>query len=248
MKVLLVFGYYGDRPPDVMEETIRRYRGFKNYDFHIVVMTAKNDKIGEDVEIEHFEEELGHWFLWEHQAVIADRQSLNFDLLMFSEDDIRLTEDNFNYFVEHADNLKDTLYHPGFLRFEVFDSGSYLVDMNADSWKHGSMSDIKGTKYWTANQFAPLLPNTHQGCFLFTRRRFKELVDANKFYVKRDRYGWGKGRRMLGIRECATNWMYKLYYRKAWAIDDRRMFIHHCIPYRRKPTGMALEEYFALIA
>jgi len=246
MKVLLISGAYGRSHQKILERNLSVYGGYSKYQFAFVVMATEpmDIQVPESTEFWYFDPSLKMDFLWKHQNVIRQKESDDFDLLVFSEDDALLSESNLDYFLEHTRNLSGTEYYPGFISYENWGEKRYLHSMTLDSWKAGNGVEVNGIRYWSVSPSNRMLPNIHQCCFLFDRKTFDGLISRNEFYVKPERYKYGRGDRYLGPRESATNWMWKLYYRKAWALDDiGRAFVLHCDHYAKHPVGPDLEEF-----
>ena len=169
MKVLQIVGAYGRRHEKILEETLRLYAGFKGYEIETAIMTTEDLKIDAKYEERRFDPSLRHMFLWKWQQVVREFEMRDFDMLLFAEDDMRLTEDNLDYYVEHSRLLDRIPFMAGFLRYEEWDGNRYLVDISKYSWVMGEPVTVNGVRYWAAHSRKRLVPNTHQGVFLLTR-------------------------------------------------------------------------------
>ena len=196
-----------------------------------------------------FDHSLGMMFLWKHQNLLQNMAIWDFDILVFAEDDVLISKDNFDYFAEHSEELKGTEYLPGLISYENWDDCRCLHSMRTYSWKMGQAKEINGKRYWTVSDENRLFPNVHQCCYLLDKERFEQLASENKFPVEPELFQWGRRNRFLGPRESASCWLWALYYKKAWALDDLdRAFVLHDDHYKHHPIGPTIEQFKAEIA
>jgi hypothetical protein len=245
MKVLLIYGAYGREHEETLARNVRRYADYSKYQFRTIVMATERLRVWTPggVEFRFFNPELKMEFLWKHQDVIKEFEKEDFDLLVFAEDDALITENNLDYFVEHQQRLSDTAHYPGFISYEKWETGCYLHSMDYRSWAAGMPFEVDGVRYWSVTPRNRMMPNPHQCCFVFDRKTFDKLVSEKKFYVQPELVEYRKGK-FLGARESATNWMWKYYFRKAWAVDDlRRGMLLHDDHWRAYPVGPEVKEF-----
>jgi hypothetical protein len=211
--------------------------------------TEKMPELEQEAEFYYFDESLGFNFLWKHQDVVKENEKADFDIFAFVEDDVFLSEDNLDYFVEHSKTLRETELYPGLISYETWPDGDFLHSMSLESWRYGKPIKVNGKDYWTVNEDNRMLPNIHQCCLLLTKERFDYLISNDLFYVTPKQYRWGKRQRVLGPRESATNWMCCLYYYKAWALNDlKRALVHHCDHFCTHPVGPEVNNFLEAIA
>ena len=242
-----MIGAYGANHLPILKANLGALTASSKYEFDTVVMATEPLDIP-GVRFAYFGSGLKTWFLWKHQDVLKESDLTAYDLIIFTEDDIWLTEDNLDYFREYADLFAGTEYLPGFLRYEVWTAGTYLVDMTLKSWDRGEPADIRNRRCWTTHSRNRMFPNVHQGVLMLDKERVRHLLDNGLLFVQPEQYEVEGVDAPLGPQESATIWPWKLYYRKAWALDELdRLLIEHCDTYRGYPVGVPLDEFRAHI-
>lgn len=255
-KVLLIYGAYG-KNYEFLSSSLLEYSQWINYDVTVVVMVTEPIVVpffhNIKVEFRKFDASEAQWFLWKYQEVVREFWSPEYELLVFLEDDIRITEDNLNYYVEHSDRLRGTKFLVGFIAYEVWNGIPYLIGMTEKSWDTGRMFEHDGIRYWTCPASNRMIPQVHQCSFLIDRERLQTLFDNDQFYIKPEHYFWGthwhpQCRRYMDPTASATNWMWKLYFSKAWPVDDmKRILLHHVDHAYWNIRGLSVESWMNYI-
>lgn len=119
---------------------------------------------------------LGHpYFLtWSHKDIFEQlvRTDNTITYYMYLEDDVLLTKENIDYYLEGENKLQDKRFFPSFLRYEVYEDGSkYAVDVMKQQEFH-LMSKIQYDNYYYVN-----FSYTYQGVYLLNSRLMMEYFD-----------------------------------------------------------------------
>lgn len=113
---------------------------------------------------------LGHsYFLtWSHFDVFRENLEGTFpaDYFMYREDDLKITRENIQYWLEHSINLQGTPFTPAFLRFE-FNPKSHDKVLT-DITKRAYLRRLPNIRVADSNLYISLEHN-YQGWYLLTR-------------------------------------------------------------------------------
>ncbi|MBM3835321.1 MAG: hypothetical protein FJ403_19010 [Verrucomicrobia bacterium] len=114
---------------------------------------------------------------FEHRKVMVERQD-QYDLFIYSENDVLITETNLLAFCEATQPLPFP-YVVGFVRFErnrkrSEDQELYLPDV------HPSVPYFEG-RVEIHGRSCLVLRNKHQGCFVLTREQLKWVIQSGHF-------------------------------------------------------------------
>src|SRR2546429_4913221 len=117
MKILTVISNYGTSNNDALKEVFRELRSM-TYDVDIVVLSDIPKDFGPDIRVKVGLPTKDPWTLpFAHKEVFAENLN-DYDLFLYNEDDIRITEAHINAFVEATKILNDDEI-AGFMRFEL---------------------------------------------------------------------------------------------------------------------------------
>lgn len=250
MKLLLIIGAYDKRHESILRENIGVYAAYKRYPCEIVVMAGEVLAIpGYHGEWRYFDKNLGELFLWKHQEIIKDKMQSDWDLLAFLEDDVLITEDNLDYFVDHLAYLDGTEYMPGFIRYEQWGDDRHLIGLSYEEWSLGEQQIICGQRYWMGRSHSRCRPITHQCGFVLDRRRAEKLMLEGAFDQEPHLVKYGRGKRYYRDLESSTNWIWAYNFRKSCALDDlERAMLLHGDHYKNRPMGLKVEEFIATVS
>ena len=99
----------------------------------------------------------------------------NYDIFIYSEDDILIYNDSLNYWLEYKDVCFEHKYNLGFLRIEYFDEKDiYLTDI---------ASCFHEPKFIVLNNHTFLLndKNPYSGCWIYDKKRMKDYIKSKYF-------------------------------------------------------------------
>lgn len=174
LEMLVTITSYGDRNLQLLREVIRRYREM-SAQVHIVVLSNTPKDLGPDVEVIVGLPAKNPWSLpFAHKPVFADRVD-DYDLFVYTEDDMGLTELNVQAFLRATPLLADDEI-AGFLRYEVDEAGTrYFLDAHGRyHWKPES-GGRRGD--YTVAQFT----NEHAALYMLTRAQLKRAIGSGNF-------------------------------------------------------------------
>lgn len=172
--MLVAIASYGDRNLHLLQEVIRRYRGM-SFRSHIVVLSNAPKDLGPDVEVIVGLPAKNPWSLpFAHKRVFADRVE-HYDLFVYTEDDMGLTEANVRAFLRATPMLADDEI-AGFLRYEVDEAGTrYFLDAHGRyHWKPES-GGRRGP--YAVAQFT----NEHSALYMLTQDQLRRAIASGNF-------------------------------------------------------------------
>ena len=100
------------------------------------------------------------------------KELADYDLFIYNENDMLITEDNIEAFIEHSQTLGGDLVS-GFIRYETDQRGKILLDPNPH-W---------GNPVHSVNQSSFQIHNVHQGCWVLLQKDLKKAINSTKFLV-----------------------------------------------------------------
>jgi hypothetical protein len=167
MKIKVCIANFGTGQLGYLERAIREYKTFKKYTTDIRVYTTV------PVSEKHtlFPESIGKALPFSCRQDMADSMN-DFDVFLYAENDMLITEDNVDAFLEFSETLNENQV-AGFIRYENRDQLKILVDANPH-W--GRIVNKRNE-----NNFS--LRNNHQGCFVLLKKDLKKAVESGGFLV-----------------------------------------------------------------
>ncbi len=177
MKILVAIASYGTANDPYLARLVNEYRSMP-FDADIVVLSNVAKAVPPDVELIVGLPTKNPWSLpFAHKKVFANRMS-KYDVFIYSEDDILITEDNVRAFLELSSRLPAGEI-PGFLRFEVGRDGkrSYPEFHVNFRWDPNSVR--------TRNEYTlAFFTNEHAGCYNLTQTQLQQAIDSGGFLVE----------------------------------------------------------------
>lgn len=174
LRILVAIASYGEKNLALLHELIRRYREMP-YQIDIVVISNAPKTLGPDIEVRVGLPTANPWSLpFAHKAVFAERAS-DYDLFIYSEDDMGVTEAHIRAFLRATPQLAEDEI-AGFMRYEVDDAGTtYLLDVHGRfHWKTDSGAR-RGD--YTVAEFT----NEHAALYLLTQKQLKKAIASGNF-------------------------------------------------------------------
>jgi len=174
IRVLVVIASYGMKNIDFLKKLIRSYQGMAMNTDVVVVSDGPKD-CGPDVRVVVGLPSKNPWSLpFAHKRIFAENMD-RYDLFVYSEDDMEVTENNIQAFLSVTPYLAEDEI-AGFLRYEVDESGkwSFPEAHGVYHWKPGS---VKQRGNYTIAEFT----NEHSAFYLLTQAQLKKVIASGGF-------------------------------------------------------------------
>lgn len=168
MKIKVAIANYGAEQLDYLSQVVKEFRSFANHAVDLMVYTT----VPVEANYKLFDPSIGKGLPFMCREDMAASIN-NYDLFLYVENDMLITEDNINAFLEHQSQL-EAHQVGGFYRYELNNGVKLLLDLNP-FWGR-----LVAKQYDT--QFTVV--NEHQGCWLLTRHQLKHCVESGKFLVE----------------------------------------------------------------
>lgn len=220
MKILVCIASYGENHWDYLDKVLANYDEM-NYDVDVILdITSERDEgwpsIVKEARIHppSIEEEL----VFCHRKTMAKNMD-NYDLYIYSEDDILITQKNITKFMEVNQQLPPDGI-TGFIRFEQLKSSKYLIDCHPQVRKFHPIDrnpnrriiledaikkDNREREYFR-------LWNLHQGSWILTNPQLQKAIHSGGFLRQpsptKHRPKWYRGHQYYGILESGASDIY----------------------------------------
>jgi len=215
LRVLVAIASYGEKQLELLKKIIQSYKAMAMH-VDVVVLSESPKNLGLGVEVIVGLPSKNPWTLpFAHKTVFARRVDL-YNLFVYSEDDMGVTEANINAFLRATAELgKDEI--AGFLRYEVDQSGTWYLD---EPWGHfhWKPESVRRRGSYTVAEFT----NEHAGFYILTQDQLKRAIASGGFLRGpcRGRYNWPE--------TAATDPYTNCGFRKVICISALEEFlIHH---------------------
>lgn len=179
MKILVAIANYGLKNRDYLRKLIDEYTSM-SYGIDIVVLSNIPKELGSDIEVRVGLPTKNPWSLpFAHKGIFAKRMR-DYDLFIYSEDDILIQQRNIEAFVRVQEVLPENEI-AGFLRYEESSVGKtpFL-----------SMPDIQAYYHWLANSIESIgeysfarFSNEHSACYMLTQNQLQKAIASGGFLV-----------------------------------------------------------------
>lgn len=179
MKALVTIASYGSKNQVFLQKLIREYKSM-SYDVDIVVLSEAPKSLGPDIKLKVRLPTKDPWSLpFAHKKIFADRLK-DYDLFIYSEDDMLIKERNIEAFLEVQEILPEDEI-AGFLQYEERPAlgGCSLSAPAIHSNYHWVSSSVKSIGKYT---FA-YLTNEHSACYILTQRQLAKAIASRGFLV-----------------------------------------------------------------
>lgn len=185
MKILVVIANYGTKGRKYLTRVLAEYRSMP-WSVRVVVLSNIPKDLGPGVEVAvGLPAKDPRSLPFGYKKVFA-QCAQDYDLFIYSEDDVLITERNLRAFLR-ATELLPPEYIAGFLRTEVSAEGKRYY------------STIHAHYHWDANSVMKLddcsfarYTNEHSGCFVFTKAQLAKAMKSPGFLLgfRKGRYGY----------------------------------------------------------
>jgi coenzyme F420 hydrogenase subunit beta len=181
--ILVTIASYGTAQDHFLRKVIEEYRKLSTQVRIIVLSNQAKEVDGAEVVV-GLPSRDPYSLPFAHKEVMA-KNADGYDLFVYSEDDVLITEENVRTFLRAQEKLEGDEI-PGFIRSESDPSGQrFITSINYHfRWLPGSVVERGG------DLFAEL-SNQHSGCFMVTRAQLKTAIASGGFLVAphAERYG-----------------------------------------------------------
>ncbi len=173
--ILVALASYGTTNDRYLERLIREYRSMP-FDIDIVVL-SNIDKSALGVECRVGFPNKNPWSLpFSHKRLFAERAD-KYDLFIYAEDDILITERNLRAFLEVTAVLQQNEI-AGFLRFEQGANGEKSYPDIHENF-HWDSTSVRVRGPYTLAHFT----NEHAACYVLTQSQLKMAIQSGGFLV-----------------------------------------------------------------
>ncbi len=176
MKILVVIANYGTKNDGYLSRVLSEYRSLL-HKTDIVVLSNVPKDLGPDVQVVvGLPNKNPHSLPFGHKRVFAERKDA-YDLFIYSEDDILITQRNVEAFLRVTSILRPQEV-AGFFRWEQYPNGTRFYP------------DVHGYYRWMPESVQVIgdhtfarFTNDHSGCYMLTRRQLTEAIASGGFLV-----------------------------------------------------------------
>ncbi len=176
MKILVAIANYGTKNMVFLDTVIKEYQSMPCR-VDIVVLSNIPKELGPAIEVKVGLPTKDPWSLpFGHKQIFADRLE-DYDLFIYSEDDILITWKNIESFLELTKVLPEGQIN-GFLRYEL------------DSTRQKWYPDFRGPYHWLSksvnrvDQFTIAeFSNVHSACYLLTSDQLRRAIQSGGYLV-----------------------------------------------------------------
>lgn len=174
-RILVALASYGTSNDRYLERLIHEYRSMP-FDIDIVVL-SNIDKSAPGVECRVGFPNKNPWSLpFAHKQLFAERAG-KYDLFIYSEDDIVITEKNVRAFLEVTAALQQDEI-AGFLRFEQGENGEKSYPDIHENF-HWDSTSVRVRGPYTLAHFT----NEHAACYVLTQNQLRMAIQSGGFLV-----------------------------------------------------------------
>jgi 2-polyprenyl-3-methyl-5-hydroxy-6-metoxy-1,4-benzoquinol methylase len=174
LKVLVAIACYGVKNLHLLHEEIRRYRQMA-FATDIVVLTEAPKDLGPDIEVRVGLPAKNPWSLpFAHKAVFAERVN-DYDLFLYTEDDIGVSQENIVEFLKLTPHL-DADEVAGFMRYETSSDGAQVL-LDAHGCYHWKPESVRRRGTEIVAEFT----NEHAAMYLLTREQLKSVIASGNY-------------------------------------------------------------------
>jgi len=178
MKILVSIPDYKGNQMEYLTAVINEYKSYKDHEVTINVHSTVDIPVG-GINLVSYDPKTVSGLVHVHRQEFVDNQD-NYDLFIFSENDILIREESINTFLAYDEQLPAD-HSIGFIRYEqrVLDAPEDKNLWLLDLWPHVGYIEtndvmINGIPYF-------VLTNRFQSCFVLTREKLKYAIAHGDF-------------------------------------------------------------------
>ncbi len=181
LRVLVALASYGTGNDGLLDRLIREYSSMA-FDVDIVILSNIEKKPAPEVECRVGLPSKDPWSLpFAHKPLFSERVD-QYDLFIYSEDDILITEAQLRAFLEVTGALKEDEI-AGFIRMEKNADGAVSYPDMHDEF-HWDVASLRSRSNYILASFT----NEHAACYVLTREQLKKAIRSGGFLV--EPYQW----------------------------------------------------------
>jgi 2-polyprenyl-3-methyl-5-hydroxy-6-metoxy-1,4-benzoquinol methylase len=177
-RLLVAIASYGNTNNKYLAQLIDEYKAM-SFEVDIVVLTNLEKEVRAGVELQIVPPGKNPWTLpFAHKKIFAERLE-KYDLFIYTEDDVLITEKNLQAFLKVSEVLPANVI-AGFIRYELAPDGtvSYPEVHGHSHWDPESVQSFGGL------QFAHFT-NEHSACYVVAREQLRRAIDSGGFLIDR---------------------------------------------------------------
>lgn len=176
LRVLVALASYGTANDRYLHRLLREYRSM-SFDVDIVIISNIEKRPAADIECRTGLPNKDPWSLpFAHKKLFVERAD-KYDLFVYSEDDILITERHLRAFLDTAAVLREGEI-AGFLRIERGADGTISYP-DAHAHFHWDPTSVRSRGRYTLAHFT----NEHAACYVLTRAQLKQAIRSGGFAV-----------------------------------------------------------------
>jgi 2-polyprenyl-3-methyl-5-hydroxy-6-metoxy-1,4-benzoquinol methylase len=176
LRVLVALASYGTSNDRYLEQLLRAYR-VMSFDVDIVIVSNIEKRPAPGIECRVGLPSKNPWSLpFSHKTLFAERAD-QYDLFVYSEDDILITERHLRAFLDVTTTLRDDEL-AGFLRIEKAPDGAINYP-DAHAHFHWQPESVRSRGPYTLARFT----NEHAACYVLTQAQLKQTINSGGFLV-----------------------------------------------------------------
>jgi 2-polyprenyl-3-methyl-5-hydroxy-6-metoxy-1,4-benzoquinol methylase len=219
LRLLVAIASYGTKNIAFLKRIIGTYQRM-NLDVTIFVLSEAPKDLGPDVNVVVGLPSKNPWSLpFAHKDLFADNVG-RYDLFVYSEDDMEVTEENIQAFLRVTPELDDDEI-AGFIRYEVDQSGNWSLP-DVHGIYHWKPETVKSRGSCTVAEFS----NEHAAFYILTQSQLRRAIASGGFL----RLPYESRHDMLC--SAATDPYTSCGFRKVICISALKEFLIHHLPNR----------------
>jgi SAM-dependent methyltransferase len=176
MKVLAVISNYGTSNSHFLQKVLRELRSMP-HEVDIVILSESPKDFGPEIQVRVGLPSNDPWTLpFAHKQVFAENVD-NYDLFIYDEDDILITERHLDAFLDATKVLREDEI-AGFMRYELDAQGRcHFCDVHSQFHWDARLTCRRGGHVFG------FFTNEHAGCFFLTQAQLKRAIASGGFLV-----------------------------------------------------------------
>jgi 2-polyprenyl-3-methyl-5-hydroxy-6-metoxy-1,4-benzoquinol methylase len=177
MRVLVAIANYGFKNTDYLNRIIHEYQSMP-CTVDIVILSDVSKSFEPGIEVVVGLPTRNPWSLpFGHKQIFAERQD-DYDLFIYTEDDILIEWRNINSYAQLTKALPDD-YISGFIRYELNSTGEKWFPDFVGPY-HWIPTSVRKADQFTLAEFS----NLHSACYVLTREQLRRVIGSGGYVVK----------------------------------------------------------------
>jgi len=174
MKILIAIASYGEKNDDYLNTLLQSLREIP-YKKDIIVQSNIEKKLGDDIQcLVDLPNTDPRSLVFAHRQLFIDNLN-NYDLFLYTENDILITQQNIEAFIETSKMLPENQVL-GFVRYEVNQKNEILLTDIHYSY-HWIAKSVQGVQSKIFAQFN----NKHSACYLLTQSQLSTAIKSGNY-------------------------------------------------------------------